>query len=147
MATIDAFDDRRDDRETKINPAALILFNPVIDNGPNGFGYDHVEPYWQAFSPLHNIKGEHPPTIFHLGTKDHLIPASTAMEYKNAIEKTGTLMELQLYEGQPHAFFNRNVSHDSFVETLLSTHAFLYEIGFINTSPIEGRELGYQGVE
>lgn len=28
---------------------ALHIFNPVYDNGPNGYGYSRVQDYWEEF--------------------------------------------------------------------------------------------------
>lgn len=50
-------------------PNALVLFNPVIDNGPGGYGFDRVGEQYKNFSPLHNIRTGAPPTILFLGTE------------------------------------------------------------------------------
>ena len=85
---------------------ALLLFNPVIDNGPNGYGHDRVEEFWEAFSPLHNIAAPVPPTLFLLGDSDKLIPVNTAHAFKKAIEANGGRCELNIYEQAEHGFFN-----------------------------------------
>lgn len=135
LATIEGFDDHRDDVDISTQPSALILFNPVIDNGPTGYGYNRVKPYWSEFSPLHNIKKGHPPTIIFFGTDDKFVPVETAQAYQRAIKDHGGLAELYLYEGHQHAFFNRNKSVGSFRDTLLKSHVFLNSIGFIDTKP------------
>lgn len=43
-----------DDLNVSSIPKALILFNPVIDNGPHGYGFDRVKDYYRDFSPIHN---------------------------------------------------------------------------------------------
>lgn len=46
-------------------PFALVLFNPVIDNGPGGYGRERIGDCYQEISPLHNIsKGAAPAIIF-----------------------------------------------------------------------------------
>ena len=59
-------------------PDVLVRFNPVYDNSSKGFGHDRVKPRWKEISPMHNIRKGAPPTIVFLGTKDNLIPVSTA---------------------------------------------------------------------
>ena len=66
---------------------ALILFNPVLDNGPDGgWGHQKVIDYYQEISPAHNIRKPVPPILFMLGTKDDLIPVSTAERFKKTVE-------------------------------------------------------------
>lgn len=133
LASIDGFNDHRDDVSISTLPSALILFNPVMDNGPTGYGYKRVKPYWSAFSPLHNIKEGHPPTIIFFGTKDKFVPVETAYAYQKAIQDHGGRADLHMYEGKKHAFFNRNKSSESFRDTVIKSHQFLNSIGFIDT--------------
>lgn len=87
-------------------PNVLVLFNPVIDNSKDGYGYERIKDKFPEFSPLHNIKKGFPPTLFFLGTNDKLIPVSTAEMFKNRIEAVGSRCDLHLYEGAGHGFFN-----------------------------------------
>ena len=59
-------------------PNALLLFNPVYDNGPGGYGHERVRDRFHEISPLHNIKPGAPPTIVFLGTDNALVPVATA---------------------------------------------------------------------
>ena len=65
-ATVERFDAPTDPRESAL-PNALVLFNPVYDNGPEGYGHERVEGYWQAFSPMHRIHERMPPAIVFMG--------------------------------------------------------------------------------
>ncbi|MEN8250350.1 MAG: alpha/beta hydrolase, partial [Bacteroidota bacterium] len=76
-ALIDDYNESTDNLSVSCIPNALILFNPVIDNGPGGYGYDRICDAYKIFSPLHNIRKGAPPTILFLGTNDHLIPVET----------------------------------------------------------------------
>jgi acetyl esterase/lipase len=88
---------------------ALVLFNPVFDNGPvDGYGHERLGDRWKEISPAHNIKKGAPPTIVFLGTEDHLIPVSTAENYKAKMEEIGSRCDLFLYEGEGHGFFNKS---------------------------------------
>jgi len=66
--TNENINDDTDDLTVSAKPKALVLLNPVIDNGPEGYGYDRITGYYPDFSPIDNIKSGFPPTTFHLGT-------------------------------------------------------------------------------
>lgn len=127
-ALIDEFDDENDDLSVSCKPQALVLFNPVVDNSKDGYGYDRVYQYWKDFSPLHHIDEDAPPTLFMLGTKDKLIPVSVGKEYKEQMDEVGVRCELRLYDGQGHGFFNGA----RYNETLQETEEFLESLGFID---------------
>lgn len=76
------YDDPQDDISISAQPAALVLNNPVIDNGPTGLGYDWIKDQYKQFSPMHNIAGDAPPMLFLLGGDDKLIPVATAEKFK-----------------------------------------------------------------
>ncbi|WP_296700442.1 alpha/beta hydrolase [Algoriphagus sp.] len=115
-------------------PNALILFNPVIDNGPGGYGYERIGEAYTSFSPLHSIKAGAPPTLFLLGTKDNLVPVITAQYYKMVMEKVGSRCDLILYEDQPHGFFNYP-NFENYRKTVQATDNFLQSLGFLQKSP------------
>jgi acetyl esterase len=135
-AYVEGFNEEGEDTSVSSRPNALVLFNPVFDNGPDGYGYDRVKDYWQSFSPMHNIDGNAVPTIVFLGTEDQLIPVETAKKYKAITEKAGARCDLHLYEGQKHSFFN----HEKFYETLLESDKFLASLGYISGEPTLKRE-------
>ena len=75
---VEGLNDTDDDLSVSPVPNALVLFNPVYDNGPNGYGYDRIGDRYKEISPIHNISEGAPPTIVFLGTEDELIPVETA---------------------------------------------------------------------
>ncbi len=105
-------------------PAALVLFNPVIDNSPDGYGADRIGEDWRSFSPFHNISESHPPTLFMLGDRDQLIPVETGEAYCERVRVGGAACELIVYPEAPHAWFNRL----GFTDTLRHSTAFLAEV-------------------
>jgi acetyl esterase/lipase len=118
-----------DDLTISPEPNALVLFNPVIDNSAEGYGYDRIKEYFPEFSPVHNIRKGFPPTIFFVGTKDNLIPVKTAELFKQKIELVGSRCELFLYKDQAHGFFNQPVFH---TDILSKVDAFLQSIGYMD---------------
>ncbi len=121
-------------------PSALVLFNPVFDNGPKGYGYDRVKSRYPEISPLHNLGGKKvPPTIVFLGTKDKLIPVSTAQNYKALMEEGGNRCDLHLYEDQKHGFFNRRNRKNKYYElTVRAMDQFLTELGYLEKERGDG---------
>lgn len=116
-----------EDLEISSRPGALVLFNPVYDNGPKGYGHSRVKDYWKKISPMHNLDSKTPPTIVFLGTKDRLIPVATAEKYRDTMTEVGVRSELFLYEGQPHGFFNK-AKYD---ETVKEMDRFLTSLGYL----------------
>lgn len=116
-------------------PDALILFNPVIDNGPGGYGFERIGKAYKEFSPLHVLDKAVPPTIFFLGTKDALIPVETAQYYKVVMEKVGSRCDLFLYENQKHGFFNYQ-NLDMYQKTLAEADKFLISLGLLDKEPV-----------
>lgn len=134
-ATVTRINDPADDLSVSAVPNCLLLFNPVVDNGPgeDSYGYERVAEYWRDFSPIHNIDGKKmPPTAVFLGTNDRLIPVSVGEAFVSKVRETGAPARLYLYEGQDHGFFNyRGGENPFFHETLKDMAAFLRENGFL----------------
>jgi acetyl esterase/lipase len=133
--TVKGLDKQSENLAVSSVPDALVLFNPVFDNGPKGYGYDIFGERFVEISPLHNIKEGTPPAIVFLGTEDSNIPVSTALEYKRLMEEAGSRCDLHLYEGEKHGFFNFNRGYRMYSETLLETDRFLESIGFLEGPP------------
>ena len=133
-ALIDSFYEATDDLSISCIPNALVLFNPVIDNGPGGYGFEKIKDAYKNFSPLHNINKGAPPTIIFLGTNDKHIPVETAAYYKKVMEKVGSRCDLKIYEGQSHGFFNyKNLEY--YKKTVIDADAFLVSLGYLKNEP------------
>lgn len=133
-ALISEFNEAGEDLSVSCIPNALVLFNPVIDNGPAGYGFERIGIAYKDFSPLHNINTGAPPTIFFLGTNDKLIPVATARYFQEAMARVGSRCELFLYEDQPHGFFNfRN--REYYNKTVLEADKFLISLGYLTGQP------------
>jgi acetyl esterase/lipase len=126
--TNESLNESSDDLAVSPKPNALVLFNPVIDNGKDGYGFERIGEAYITFSPIHNVKKGFPPTIFFLGANDKLIPVSTAQNFKQKIEALGGRCELFLFDNQPHGFFNK----EPFLsETITKTDSFLVSLHYI----------------
>jgi acetyl esterase len=131
--TLSKFEEDGEDLNISSKPNALVLFNPVFDNGPGGWGHGNVRAYWKDISPMHNINENTPPTAIFLGTKDKLIPVKTAQDYKQLMEDNGRRCDLYLYEGQPHGFFNYKSSNlENYNKALSDMDTFLSSLGYLS---------------
>ncbi len=134
-ALIEAYNDSTDNLSQSCIPNALVLFNPVFDNGPGGYGYSKIGDAYRYFSPLHNIREDAPPTIVFLGTEDRLIPVETAKYYQKVMEKVNSTCELHLYDGQGHGFFNYR-NFEFYKRTVTEADKFLQSLGYLEEEPI-----------
>src|SRR3546814_443373 len=134
-AFVAGFNDEQDDLSVSPKPAALVLFNPVVDNGPEGYGHERIGERYREFSPLHNVGPGAPPAIFFLGTRDKLIPVETGKRFKSAVEEGGGRCEVILYKDQPHGFFNYK-NRDFYENTVYETDRFLRSLGFLKGAPL-----------
>ncbi len=134
-AVLKGFNESSDDLTVSCKPNALVLFNPVANNGPEGYGYDRVKEYWKDFSPYHNLKKGTSPTLIMLGTKDKLFTPDQAKQYKQKMEVFGDRCDLILYEGQDHAFFNLDINEEMHFQTMKDTDIFLTSLGYLKGAP------------
>ncbi|HTN19167.1 MAG TPA: alpha/beta hydrolase fold domain-containing protein [Pelobium sp.] len=123
-----------EDNSISTKPAALVLFNPVIDNGPGGYGYERIGNRYMEISPLHNIKAGAAPTILFYGDQDKHVPLKTAKLYQTELRKVGTECKLFFYPGQGHGFFNYHKQGDNeyFNKTVKEADDFLTSLKIIN---------------
>jgi len=131
-----AIDDQSEDLTVNAQPDALVLFNPVFDNGRGGFGHETMRGRWREISPLHNIGVGHPPTAVFLGGDDGLMPVAAAQTYGERMAAVGAPYELFVYPGQPHGFFNyRDGANLHYYSALSEADRFLASLGFTHGPP------------
>lgn len=130
---VDGVDDPADDVKVSPRGNALVLFNPVFDNGPDGgWGTARVGERYKEFSPAHNITSDDPPAIVFLGANDALISGAVLDRFKANMTKAGVRCETHVYEGQPHGFFNQDPYKTA---TLIEADKFLASLGWLQGEP------------
>lgn len=134
---INGLEEPEEDVSVSTKANALILYNPVIDNSKEGYGFDRVGERYQEISPLHNINKGAPATIFFLGDKDKHIPVATAEDYKAKMEAVGSRCDLFVYKNQPHGFFNqwKKDGKEHYLKTTYEADVFLESLGYIKGKP------------
>ena len=129
-------DDPADDETVSTVPGALVLFNPVYDNGPGGYGHDRVKERWQEISPYHNIAKGVPPAIVFFGSNDGLVTVERAKEFQARMRKAGSRSELTIYPERKHGFFNHGRGDGAdYKDTVRRMDAFLASLGYLEGVP------------
>jgi len=131
-ALVDGLDDPADDLSVSPKPNALVLFNPVFDNGPGGWGSERVGDEYMKFSPFHHVSAAAPPAIVLSGSDDKLIPADTVRAFQARMRKAGARCDVVIYPGQGHGFFNRG---KPYYQTLKAADEFLVSLGWLQGAP------------
>jgi acetyl esterase/lipase len=98
-------------------PVAVVLFNPVLDCGPEGFGmniFGELKTRYPEISPMHLPVEGLPPFLIMTGSEDKIIPPARANAFKRRIEEAGGICRVAVYPGAGHGFFNagRNPEND-----------------------------------
>jgi acetyl esterase len=133
VGTTGGLDDPADDMKVDPRPNALVLFNPVFDNGPDGWGHQRVGERYREFSPFHNVSAKMPPSIVFVGSEDKLLPAKTVEAFCAAARAAKVRCEFRVYQGQPHGFFNYRAGGDNkyYEETQGEAERFLTSLGWL----------------
>lgn len=134
-ALIQEFNESSDKLSISCKPNALVLYNPVLDNSPKGYGYDRIGENYKKFSPIYNLQKEVPPTLIIHGTKDKIVPSITAKNYKRKMDSLQQWCDLKLYEGEDHGFFNYS-NFKSYKRTIMDTDSFLVSLNYLKKEPL-----------
>lgn len=132
-ALLPGFDASEDDLSVSPKPQALVLLNPVIDNGPEGYGYSRVGERYREFSPAHNVASGAPPTLIMSGTADKTVPIRLLQRFEAAMQAANVRCDLRLYEGGDHGFYMKSHSGGKFHDlTLSEMESFFHSLGWLS---------------
>ncbi len=129
---VPGLDDPQDDLSISCKGNAMVLFNPVFNNGPNNWGHTRVGDRYKEFSPAHNITKDTPPAIVFLGDKDNLIPVQVLTDFANEMKQVGVRCDPHVYPGAGHGFFNKD---PYYTLTLIEADKFLASLGWLTGEP------------
>jgi len=118
--------------KTSSKPNALVLFNPVINTMPEGYGYDRLGDKAESISPAHHVVPKLPPTLIFHGTDDTTVPFENITDFQTKMEAAGNTCYVVPFSGQGHGFFNYGRSENKFYTlTIEKTTSFLMELKYI----------------
>lgn len=131
-AALGTLKDGKENGGVSYRPNLMLLYYPVVDNGPDGYGPKEMKERYKDVSPLHNIDRKTPPSLFLIGDKDHLIPINTAEAFRDKCEKNGTECELHVFKGCGHPIFSYRKPLDKvFYDVRKLTDDFLKKYGYM----------------
>ncbi len=119
-------------REGAPPPAAMVLFNPLVDvSAPRR--REHFEDRdWQLASPNANVKAGDPPAIVFHGQADDVVSPLLAEDFARLMTEAGNRCELHLYADAGHGFFNYAQRENGFYDqTVAKMVEFLASMGWI----------------
>ena len=130
--TVDGLDEPGEDAGVSSKPNAMVLFNPVIDTGPEGYGYERLKEKYKTISPVDHVTPGVPPTIIFHGTRDTTVPVANVELFQTRMKKTGNRCELITFAGAGHGFFNYGRGDGSaYTKTVAAMNEFLASLGFM----------------
>ena len=130
-AIIDDINESTDDLSVFPVPMALVLFNPVVDTGKRGYGWEKVKGREFEISPVHHINSDVPPTLIMHGKNDTTVPYENVERFEQAMIQHGNQCELIGYQSKGHGFFNYGSSPKHFRKTLKQTELFLEDLNLL----------------
>jgi acetyl esterase len=133
-ALLSGFDEPGDDLSVSPKPDALVLINPVTDNGPGGYGHKRVGARYREFSPAHNITADTPPTLISSGTEDTVAHPPLLLKFKAAMDAAGARCDLKLHEGGKHGFY-KDKKGPFFQAVLEEIASFFRSLGWLDPAP------------
>jgi acetyl esterase len=117
-------DDPQDDLEVSSRANAMIMFCPVLDNGPDGgydggpgYGHERCGPEWKKYSPAHHVTKEAPPALVMMGDNDHLIPVATLERFQKKMQEANARCDLHVFKGT-HSFASENGNGPKTIELI-----------------------------
>jgi acetyl esterase/lipase len=126
------FDEPRQNAGVSHRPDALVLFNPVLDNGPGGFAHGRVGDNYRKYSPFHNVGPGAPPSIILSGSADKIVPVRMLRDFEAAMKNAGARCDVHIYEGQWHGFYRKFVGKGKYFDlTLSQIDLFFGDLGWL----------------
>lgn len=131
-ALFDGVDEEGEDTSVSCLPNALVLYYPVIDTSPDGYGQRKIGERWRELSPVDNVKAGMPPTILFHGTGDTVTPFEGAKRFSERMQKAGNACELVSHDGGRHGYFIFDL--ELYAQVMERTEKFLKEKGILAAS-------------
>ncbi len=96
--------DEADDLQVSAMPQLMLLFYPVIDTGPQGYGHSRLGQNWKTISPVDRVTPGLPPTLVLHGDVDTVTPYAGAKLFLERMQAAKNDCELVTGHG-PHGYF------------------------------------------
>lgn len=120
-----------DETAVSCQPNALVLYNPVCDTSPLGYGGKRLGNRMYELSPVHHLPKGMPPTLVFHGEADTTVPLENVKRLQRLMREAGNACELVAYPEAVHGFFNRGRKHSQYDDTTKRLDDFLTRLGFL----------------
>jgi acetyl esterase/lipase len=131
-AMFDGVENAGEDLSISCMPQGLVLFSPVIDTSPEGYGNAKAGPNWRDISPTHQVRKGLPATIVFHGTDDTTTPFKGAQLFHDEMLRAGNRCELVTQTGAGHTYMFKDAA--LYEDTLKRLDAFLLAQGLVTNS-------------
>ena len=115
-------------------PAAMALFNPVIDTSRKGYGYGKLKQRYREISPVEHVHALAVPTLVLVGSADTTTPPAGHKLFKARMDERGRSCSLFVSEGQKHGFFNPRGDNSQYWMTMERVEEFLRKEGLVESA-------------
>lgn len=131
-AIIEGFDNEKEDLSVRSKPDAMILFNPVVDTGKDGYGMEKIGDRALEISPVNHITRQTAPTLIFQGTEDTTVSYENVKRFASFMQLAGNNCYVIPFEGYDHGFFNYGqFDNEPYEKTIKLSDDFLAKLGFI----------------
>ncbi|MCO6047265.1 alpha/beta hydrolase [Aeoliella sp. ICT_H6.2] len=132
VGLLEGVDDPADDLSISPKPNAMLLFCPVLDNGPqDGYGHERCGPDWRKYSPAHHVAEGAPPTLIMAGRDDPTAKLSALKRFSDAMQQVGNDCELMVFDGS-HSFLNTKQQPENYPKSVEAFDGFLVKLGWLD---------------
>lgn len=131
---VPGMDEKSENLEISSVPNALVLYNPVVDTSPAGYGNERMGERWKDISPQQHIRPGIVPTIIFHGNADKLVPYAQAVAFTDAMKQAGNRCELVTLNGVGHGFVYR-ITNSAANRAVRDTDVFLESLGYLQGAP------------
>jgi acetyl esterase/lipase len=128
---VPGLDEKRDDAGVSSVPNVMVLFNPVLDTTPTGFGAKQLGDRAKEISPLHHVRAKLPPTLVLHGKADKTVPFTQAEAFQKTMQDAANRCELFAFDGGEHGFFNFGRPGGGYEAALQAADQFLVSLKYL----------------
>jgi acetyl esterase len=132
VGMMDGKEELSDDLSVSSRANLMVLFNPVLDLGPDSCCYRHSGDDYKARSPLYHIHSGLPSSLVFQGESDTTVSPSMISAFVASMKRRGNACTVEWYPNVGHGFFNVG---ENFYKTLKQMDIFLVEHGWLRGTP------------
>jgi len=135
LGTVGGFEHPDQNLSVSSRPNLLVLHNPVMDNGPWGYGYTRIKDHYPAVSPIHQLSKDTPPILLFSGVSEGIVPKDSMAYLKRKMDALGVPCDLNVLMKGGHAQTTPFANGAIAKYLLWKTDTFLAGHGYIEGPP------------